>query len=1159
MGQLQSKPAIFFSFANDRNGTIGQPLNLPDEERRVRQTLEAAPGLCEFVPRSNCTADDIFKVLQDARYRNRIAIFHFSGHANSFQLLLETRDGEAAAADAGGLASFLAAQRGLRLVFLNGCSTRQQAQGLLDANKNLAAVVATSRAIDDRVAIEFSERFYAALAQGTKLRTAFDETKKAITTTRGSDHRKLYFGDAQNDATDDSRDSSGAPWDLYERKDSQAASDWTLLHALKTMALRGWYESPSPLRVRPAGPDVLRTSTVSSPLLPYWREYLSRPLWPEMIRGAIDRATGNADHAPSKHGATQDEAWEKELAAIKAINLERDYESIWMELKVGAKALEHAAQRQLDSLHSAINRARASHQQTSEYEAQLPAAFAVRDLARELTNQPLFGRCFLAAGGYGTGKSHFVAAALEAAIQDELVCVTLDVDEGNTGDLDNWLLHQVEVRTGVQFTNLGDLHQYLQACEIRLVCVVDDLHRSFFLPSAAIFQRLIEWIRKRTHFSRLLWLITTQDTLFDELFRDEEFWQTHGNNSDSCLAGWYLLDNLNREKNIGLQIVREFDVGEESQSRLDVDQGFQQYLQSPMMAWLYLDFVNEEAEIHLGSLNTTLFVNRQWKRILANRPPSRIDDRQLRAACKQVASVIVMSQHMYPAVDKILEQGSITSDWRGSSYEILEDLGLIRRVTHDDDAYEPDERLQLRFENLWYRWIAIQLNSHFRGRRPRPEDVRRHFVQWFGEIHNEFAREGIWEFLLLTIDEADKVPEPRQRRRKAFGDQLRLSQEYQARPQHQTPLLSANSWEWAFYDRPLPLAAVFFGASNATPGQRQLVLDLVISEKQMSLSPRESFALLYFLGACDNLSPSERLRAMRGHHRGFGETNLATYYCHVVNTILTAVGDNREMINCMHELSGSFRLNREEDELVSKRVAWAALWRLIKISNDNEINNDNVESIVTTAVSYLHGEYGQGLGLDRFIEEHTRNSSWLFHEWLNQMLCERMLDHFGPRRTFQLLYSKDWYRLEIDSGRRQSYFVRRVMSSKQKQANLAFGRWYRETQHNLSDTDSALLEFIELCSALFDRQFDGETLPPHTKIIAFYMVRHTVPHHDRDDEYATHGHPKVDHRFRPLVEAMRNDPDTKVFFDNPRTAFLVEGDEMSDPRDSSDDKPNDVF
>jgi hypothetical protein len=205
MADTVHKPVIFLAFANDRNGTVGQSLNSPEEERRVRETLEAAQGLCEFVARSNCTADDIFKVLQDARYRDRIAIFHFSGHANSLQLLLETRGGQAAAADASGLASFLAAQHGLRLVFLNGCSTRQQAQGLLDANMNLAAVIATSRAIDDRVAIEFSERFYAALAQGTELRTAFDEARAAITTTRGSDHRKLYFDDAHKDAPDDNR------------------------------------------------------------------------------------------------------------------------------------------------------------------------------------------------------------------------------------------------------------------------------------------------------------------------------------------------------------------------------------------------------------------------------------------------------------------------------------------------------------------------------------------------------------------------------------------------------------------------------------------------------------------------------------------------------------------------------------------------------------------------------------------------------------------------------------------------------------------------------------------------------------------------------------------------------------------------------------------
>ncbi|TWT55540.1 nSTAND1 domain-containing NTPase [Allorhodopirellula solitaria] len=231
MTDKTNKPVIFLAFANDRNGTVGQPLNLPEEERRVRETLEAAQGLCEFVARSHCTADDIFKVLQNARYRDRIAIFHFSGHANSFQLLLETRDGQAAAADASGLASFLASQHGLRLVFLNGCSTRQQAQGLLDANKNLAAVIATSRAIDDRVALDFSKRFYAALAQGTtSIRIAFNEACAAITTTRGSDHRKLYFGD-HHSLPEDNRSSDGAPWVLYERKGSEVVDQWSLSHA----------------------------------------------------------------------------------------------------------------------------------------------------------------------------------------------------------------------------------------------------------------------------------------------------------------------------------------------------------------------------------------------------------------------------------------------------------------------------------------------------------------------------------------------------------------------------------------------------------------------------------------------------------------------------------------------------------------------------------------------------------------------------------------------------------------------------------------------------------------------------------------------------------------------------------------------------------------
>jgi len=114
-------------------------------------------GHCEVVERSNATVDDVFNVLQHPRYRNRVAIFHYGGHAGGRGLLLETPAGEATVlAHAGALARFLGGQRGLELVFLNGCSTRGQVRGLLDAG--VPAVIATSQRIDDEVATEFSAR-----------------------------------------------------------------------------------------------------------------------------------------------------------------------------------------------------------------------------------------------------------------------------------------------------------------------------------------------------------------------------------------------------------------------------------------------------------------------------------------------------------------------------------------------------------------------------------------------------------------------------------------------------------------------------------------------------------------------------------------------------------------------------------------------------------------------------------------------------------------------------------------------------------------------------------------------------------------------------------------------------------------------------------------
>lgn len=230
MADTTPKPVIFLAFANDRDDSVGYLRNLPGEARRLREVLEPAEraGLCEVVVRSNSSAGDIFKVFQDPRYRNRVGVFHYGGHANGYELLLESPEGKAAAADAGGLAAFFAQQQGLRLVFLNGCSTQQQTQELHDAN--VPVVISTSRFIDDKVATDFAELFYQGLAGGANLLTAFNEASAAIKTTKGGDLRALYFGDA--DKPEDHRNKNGFPWNLYPREGSENADQWNLPEAV---------------------------------------------------------------------------------------------------------------------------------------------------------------------------------------------------------------------------------------------------------------------------------------------------------------------------------------------------------------------------------------------------------------------------------------------------------------------------------------------------------------------------------------------------------------------------------------------------------------------------------------------------------------------------------------------------------------------------------------------------------------------------------------------------------------------------------------------------------------------------------------------------------------------------------------------------------------
>lgn len=100
-------------------------------------------------------------------YRDNIALFSYSGHADGKQLLLGDE-----ASRSGGLARLLGQCPNLKVVILNGCSTRGQVEQLQAAG--VPVVIATSTVVGDQSAKDFAVGFHQALSTGSTLEQAFE-------------------------------------------------------------------------------------------------------------------------------------------------------------------------------------------------------------------------------------------------------------------------------------------------------------------------------------------------------------------------------------------------------------------------------------------------------------------------------------------------------------------------------------------------------------------------------------------------------------------------------------------------------------------------------------------------------------------------------------------------------------------------------------------------------------------------------------------------------------------------------------------------------------------------------------------------------------------------------------------------------------------------
>ena len=225
------RPVVFLAFADARSDLSSLKVegwSLKDQF----DELKRRGVIADVVVEEKASLERIYSVF--LKHRDRIALFQFGGHADGDRLLLQLAF-EPRPAYAEGLATLLGQQRGLKLVFLNGCSTRPQVKRLLDAG--VPAVIATARPIDDGVATEFAVAFYQALTTGysgenlkitggCSLAMAFAQAEGLSKAARGGTSRDFV---AKTPAHEDVMDDVGFPWKVQYRPGSEHSARWNLL------------------------------------------------------------------------------------------------------------------------------------------------------------------------------------------------------------------------------------------------------------------------------------------------------------------------------------------------------------------------------------------------------------------------------------------------------------------------------------------------------------------------------------------------------------------------------------------------------------------------------------------------------------------------------------------------------------------------------------------------------------------------------------------------------------------------------------------------------------------------------------------------------------------------------------------------------------------
>lgn len=171
-----SKTTVLFLSANPASPGQSQ-LMLDEEYRQITSKLRSSEHResVNLVSQLAVRPDDLLQSLNE----HRPHVVHFSGHGSPYdEIILLDRNGQPKPVAKQALVSlFHTLKDNIRLVVLNACFSRPQAEAISDI---VDCTIGMNKAIGDDAAIVFAASLYRAIGFGHSIKQAFDQARTAL-------------------------------------------------------------------------------------------------------------------------------------------------------------------------------------------------------------------------------------------------------------------------------------------------------------------------------------------------------------------------------------------------------------------------------------------------------------------------------------------------------------------------------------------------------------------------------------------------------------------------------------------------------------------------------------------------------------------------------------------------------------------------------------------------------------------------------------------------------------------------------------------------------------------------------------------------------------------------------------------------------------------